>query len=87
VLVERLHIEGSVDEYQAQMVAFKADCAKAGLDWAAPTMSDVAFVHIDTILAKFVDNLAAIRGLTAHEFREQMKWRKLPHKEFHNEFT
>jgi len=73
VLVERLHLKGAICEYQAQMVAFKADCAKAGLDWAAPTMSDVEFVHIDMILAKFVDDHATMRGMSASDFRQAMK--------------
>ena len=61
VLVEFFHLPGSLDEYQAQMVDFKQDASDAGLDWATPTLDDVEFTHIDTILGRFVRELPGVR--------------------------
>lgn len=53
VEVEYMHLRGSIDEYQAQMVNFKAAAAHAGLDWGdGATESDV-FLHMDAILERF----------------------------------
>lgn len=57
VLVEYFHLRGGIDEYQRQMVDFKADAASAGLDWATPQNDDVEFLHLDTILGRFVEGL------------------------------
>ncbi len=77
VLVERLHHLGSIDRYQDQMVAFKRDSAQARLDWAAPTLDDVEFLHLDTILGRVVDDLAKINGLTYHAVRESIRRRNV----------
>jgi hypothetical protein len=54
------HLEGSIDEYQAQMVAHKNDSACAGLDFAEPEMADEEFLHLDTIMGRFVaDHMGA----------------------------
>ena len=52
VEIEFLHLDGSIDSYQAQMVEFKAESIKAGLDFGDedPTRD---FVHIETILGRF----------------------------------
>lgn len=73
VTAEWVHIKGSADEYQAQVVAFKADCYAAGLDWATPELDGADFVHIDTILGNFVENLAKLRGMKGHELRKQLR--------------
>ncbi|RMD64007.1 DEAD/DEAH box helicase [Candidatus Parcubacteria bacterium] len=70
----KLHLPGSVDEYQAQMVAMKADAIQAGLDWGDPRLADQEFVHLDTILGRFVDELARLHGyFDGHEFRESLR--------------
>lgn len=73
VKVIYFHLPGSLDEYQAQMVAFKQDSADAALDWATPEMDDQEFLHLATILNKFVDDLAKLRGLSPHAMRDQLK--------------
>lgn len=73
VTQEFFHLRGSIDEYQAQMVAWKASAADSGLDWAAPMGEDVDFLHLDHILEQFVDDLAKLRGVKRHELREQLK--------------
>jgi hypothetical protein len=52
-------IEGSLDSYQEQMVAFKRDTAAAGLDWATPELDDVEFLHMGTIMERFIMTLRA----------------------------
>jgi len=76
VLVERLHHLGSIDVYQDQMVAFKRDSAQAGLDWAAPALDDVEFLHLDTILGRFVNDLAKLSGMSHNDVRQSIKRRK-----------
>ena len=61
VEVEYLHLDGSIDSYQDQMVAFKAESMKAGLDFGDedPTRD---FVHIETILGRFVEDFETTIG-------------------------
>jgi hypothetical protein len=73
VTVEYVHLIGGADEYQAQMVRFKAAAADEGLDWATPEFEEEDFLHLDTILGRFCDDLAARRGMKAHELREELK--------------
>jgi hypothetical protein len=73
VTVEYVHIAGSADDYQGQMVAFKADCIDTALDWATPAMDGVSFLHLDTVLGSFVEDLAIRRGLKGHQLRELLK--------------
>lgn len=56
VEVECLHHAGSIDEYQAQMVAFKANAFAAGLDYGEDN-PEAEFLHYETILARFVRDL------------------------------
>jgi hypothetical protein len=62
VHVAYIHIPGSIDDYMAQMSDMKGDAADAGLDWATPQFDDQEFVHLDTILGRFVEGLAELRG-------------------------
>jgi SNF2 family DNA or RNA helicase len=73
VLFEYLHLKGSIDEYQAQMVAHKQDAALAGLDWGTPEFDQEDFLHIDTILGRFCEDLAELHGCETHELREKLK--------------
>lgn len=76
VVAERLHLPGSIDIYQGQMVAFKRDAANSGLDWASPEMDDVDFLHIDTLLGRFCEDLAKLHQVPQHELRKMMKTMK-----------
>jgi hypothetical protein len=73
VTVVYFHLPGSIDIYQDQMVAFKADAAKAGLDWAAPELEDEEFLHLSTVLQNFVDDLAKIHNITPRAMRDILK--------------
>lgn len=67
------HLPGSIDTYQDQMVAHKRDAMEAGLDWATPELEDEAFLHMDTLLDHFVDDLAKLHGRKARDQRELLK--------------
>jgi len=73
VTVEYVHIAGSADDYQGRMVAFKADCIDSGLDWAAPSLEGEDWVHLDTILGRFVEDLAERRGMKVREMKDLLK--------------
>ena len=62
-IIESIHLEGSIDEYMAQMVAHKADATHAGLDWKDPELDGVDFLHLDTLLWRFVEDLAERWGI------------------------
>lgn len=66
-------IPGSLDEYQQQMVAFKKDSADAGLDWATPELDDAEFLHMTTILERFIAGIAKLRGMKPRDLRKQLK--------------
>jgi hypothetical protein len=72
VTLERLMLRGSIDEYMGQMVAFKADAAAAGLDWATPQYADQEFLHLDKILCQFCDDLAELLGTERRHLRAQL---------------
>ena len=73
VRVVYFHLDGSLDLYQDQMVAFKQDSANAGLDWATPVKEDEEFLHLSTVLQNFVDDLAKLNNLSAHDMRKILK--------------
>jgi hypothetical protein len=57
VTIEYVMLEGSIDIYQEQMVAFKREVANEGLDFGDPLLSDTEFLHMDTIIYQFVRDL------------------------------
>lgn len=73
VKVVYFHLPGSLDIYQDQMVAFKDDSARAGLDWATPEKDDEEFLHLSTVLQNFVDDLANLHNLTSRQMRDLLK--------------
>jgi hypothetical protein len=72
VTTEFLELTGSIDAYQRQMVEHKADAIRAGLDWGTPELADVDFLHLDTVLGRFVADLADLMGCRAHEVRQRL---------------
>lgn len=62
VLAQFFHLEGSIDEYQAQMVGFKSAAMAAGLDYGDPAGCEGDFLHLETILARFLDDFGARYG-------------------------
>lgn len=70
VLVQYPHLRGSIDEYQAQLVAWKADTLKAGLDWATPETDDLEFNHLDTILTRFCEGIAELKKVNRWDLKD-----------------
>ncbi|WP_427308592.1 helicase-related protein [Cupriavidus sp. H39] len=66
-------LPGSIDTHQDQMVAHKRDAMEASLDWATPELEDEAFLHMDTLLDHFVEDLAKLHGRQARDQRELLK--------------
>lgn len=72
VLTEYLHLRGSIDTYQAQMVHCKATAARAGLDHGADNL-DGEFVHIETILGRFIQEFEKTFGVSFDKLLEQAR--------------
>jgi SNF2-related domain/Methyltransferase domain/Helicase conserved C-terminal domain len=71
--VEYFHLPGSIDVYQDQMVAHKRDATQAGLDWTTPELEDETFLHMDSLLDRFVNDLALLADESAGEMRKFLK--------------
>lgn len=69
VKVFKHHLQGSIDEYQAQLVTYKRESACAGLDYGEQTTGENEFLHMDTIIGRFCENLAELRGCTREELK------------------
>lgn len=63
VELEFLELEGSIDKYQRQMCEFKETTNRAGLDYGEDTTDASEFLHIETILAQFVEDFEAKFGV------------------------
>jgi hypothetical protein len=63
VEIEFLHLEGAIDLYQAQMVEHKAGAMRAGLDEGDDQCDPADFLHLDTILGRFVADIEARLGM------------------------
>lgn len=72
VLLMRAHLRGSIDVYKGQMVAFKRDAFRAGLDFATPEFVGAEFAHLDTMLHRFVEDLAQMRNMTSRELLDAL---------------
>ena len=67
VIAEHIEIVGSIDEYMAQMCSGKRMAAAAGLDFGE--QDDREFLHLDSILGRFIRDLEERHGLTRKELR------------------
>lgn len=67
VLVDRLHIRGSIDEYMAQVVEWKEAAADAGLDWGDGATESEVFKHLDSIIEEFCRDTLALSSREAFE--------------------
>lgn len=72
VVAERAHLIGSIDEYQAQLVAYKSDAALAGIDYADPRLFQDEFQHLDTVLGEFCEGVARLKGCKPAELRKAL---------------
>lgn len=69
-----VHLPGGLDIYQDQMVAFKSDSERSGIDYGVSELENEEFLHMSVILERFVDDLAKLHGTTANRFRETLKY-------------
>lgn len=67
VVVERLHLAGSIDEYMAQVVEWKEAAAHAGLDWGSGATESDVFRHLDSIIEQFCQDTLAMSSRAAFE--------------------
>lgn len=74
--VRPFHLPGSLDDYMAQLTAFKAEAASAGVDWGVQTLNPEDFLHLDTVIERFITNLAERRGMTRASLRDQLSSRR-----------
>jgi hypothetical protein len=63
VQVEYLHLKGSIDVYCAQLVEWKEKAADAGLDYGDQVDDEEEFLHLDTLLHRFCDE---VLNMSAH---------------------
>lgn len=73
VQFEFLHLQGSLDIYQAQMCDFKKDSVDCIVDFLDPEFQDAEFLHMDQIINQFVEDMATQHCMKSHEFRNQIK--------------
>jgi hypothetical protein len=67
VVVEYLHLAGSIDVYCAQLVEWKQKAADAGLDFGDQCGEEEEFLHLDTLLHRFCDE---VLNMSVHEAKE-----------------
>ncbi len=70
VRIRYIHSPGGIEVYKAQLVNFKRDSARAGLDWGTPETGDIEFLHLDTILNRFARDMATVHQLAASDLRK-----------------
>ncbi len=73
VRIERMHLAGSIDMYQDQMCRMKATAMRSGLDYGDEDQGDKDFVHLETILHKFVEDFEATHGVEVDELIEKSR--------------
>ena len=73
VHVEFVHLPGSLDDYQAQCVQWKTVSEFEAIDLLEPAEVMEDYVHLDSIINAFVDNLAALEGVDGWKYRESLK--------------
>lgn len=66
VMVEYLHLRGSIDDYCAQLVEWKAAAADAGLDYGEQVGCEDEFLHLDQILNAFCEDVLGHGAHQAH---------------------
>jgi len=73
VRVRYVHLPGGIDVYKDQLVSFKRDSARAGLDWGTPETSDVAFLHLNTVIGRFAQDIAKLHGVESYDLKEYLQ--------------
>lgn len=77
VRVRYVHLPGGIDIYKGQLVTFKRDSARAGIDWGTPETDGVEFLHLDTVLGRFAEDVAKMHNIKRWDLKEYLQ--KLAH--------
>ncbi|AJY53303.1 SNF2-related protein [Halomonas sp. KO116] len=56
-----LHLAGSLDDYQGQLIHWKALASESGLDYGEGMDDDAEFVHFDAVLQRFIASLPGLK--------------------------
>lgn len=70
VQLEYLELPGSCDTYQHQMVTAKGAAMDSGIDHQDSEASE--FIHLEQVIARFVEDLATLRGQTPQDLRKEL---------------
>ena len=73
VRVRYVQLPGGIDIYKEQLVNFKRDSAKAGLDWGTPETDSVEFLHLDTVLNRFVDGISRMYNIKRWDLQKYLQ--------------
>jgi len=73
VVFEMFTLAGSLDSYQAQMIAHKKDATDATVDFITPELDGSEFLHLDAFIDRFVEDLATRSAMKPYEYREFLK--------------
>ena len=73
VRVRYAHLPGTIDIYKNMLVSFKRDAAHAGLDWATPTTEGDEFLHLTTVIHRFVEELVKFKNVERSQLRNVLK--------------
>ena len=73
VRVRYVHLPGGIDIYKDQLVSFKRDSARAGLDWGTPETDGVEFLHLDTVLGRFAEDVARMHNIKRWDLKEYLQ--------------
>ena len=73
VRVRFVHLPGGIDVYKDQLVSFKKDSARAGLDWGTPETDGVEFLHLDTVLGRFADDVAKLHNIKRWDLKDYLQ--------------
>ena len=60
IKVQFLHLEGSIDDYQGQLIRWKTLASEAGLDYGEQSDSE-EFVHFDAFIYRFINSIPALK--------------------------
>ena len=72
VQLEFLELPGSCDTYQHQMVTAKGQAMDSGIDHQDGEAKE--FIHLEQVIARFVDDLATLRGMTPRDLRKELTY-------------
>ena len=73
VRVRYAHLPGGIDIYKDQLVSFKRDTMKVGVDWATPETEELEFLHFDTVLGRFAEDVAKMHNIHRMDLKKYLR--------------